>query len=470
MIRPLLLEAPAAPRPSPLARARAFFLQRWPGRIVAGAFVLWLLEGLLSLGGVELPADPGRARRRSSAGCSSPGSLARSSLAGGAAAVAHPDQADRLVPLHRARAGRPADALHVRRRRAAARAHGLARRHERGRSHRRRAAGDRPNGARRAARGRCRGGPAAAGPAGGRRASCTPAMAYTLLRGGRVVAQRGRGSRGAARLAAGPGLQGPGPRARGGGRARNERARCCARSAREEDAALVVELPVDARVPRRDRAADGHPRARAQRDRSSGADCRTKASARSASKRATARSRSRPRAAATRRRSGAGLLFVAFPDRTAWESGETVALAGTPWPIQYDPRVLIRRPRADPAAARCEREERARPAALRARHRGRRVRGDVRRGARARADAGALDHARRARALRRHREAARGRLRARDRAALAGPARGARRVLQPDVARDRAADARAGRQGAARGGAAHRAPDPDEPAAGRGRS
>ncbi|MFI4946441.1 MAG: PP2C family protein-serine/threonine phosphatase, partial [Burkholderiales bacterium] len=40
---------------------------------------------------------------------------------------------------------------------------------------------------------------------------------------------------------------------------------------------------------------------------------------------------------------GAGLLFVAFPDRTAWDSGETVALAGTPWPIQYDPRVLIRR-------------------------------------------------------------------------------------------------------------------------------
>ena len=38
-----------------------------------------------------------------------------------------------------------------------------------------------------------------------------------------------------------------------------------------------------------------------------------------------------------------GLLFVALPDRTAWETGETGALAGTPWAIQYDPLLLVRR-------------------------------------------------------------------------------------------------------------------------------
>jgi hypothetical protein len=56
MIRPLLLEAKAAPRPSLLARARTFFLERWRGRIVLAALVLWPVDGLLSLAGSELPA------------------------------------------------------------------------------------------------------------------------------------------------------------------------------------------------------------------------------------------------------------------------------------------------------------------------------------------------------------------------------------------------------------------------------
>ena len=56
MIRPLLLEAPKAPRQSLPARARAFFTARWPGRIVAAAFALWLVDGLLGVAGYGLPA------------------------------------------------------------------------------------------------------------------------------------------------------------------------------------------------------------------------------------------------------------------------------------------------------------------------------------------------------------------------------------------------------------------------------
>jgi serine phosphatase RsbU (regulator of sigma subunit) len=39
----------------PVARARAFFVSSWPGRVVAVAFLLWLLDGLLSLLGFALP-------------------------------------------------------------------------------------------------------------------------------------------------------------------------------------------------------------------------------------------------------------------------------------------------------------------------------------------------------------------------------------------------------------------------------
>jgi sigma-B regulation protein RsbU (phosphoserine phosphatase) len=38
-----------------------------------------------------------------------------------------------------------------------------------------------------------------------------------------------------------------------------------------------------------------------------------------------------------------GLVFVALPDRTVWETGEKGALAGAPWPIQYSPWQLVRR-------------------------------------------------------------------------------------------------------------------------------
>ena len=58
-MRPLLLEGPRPPAVGPLARARAFFTSTWAGRAVAVAFGLWILDGLLSLVGWTLPAPIG---------------------------------------------------------------------------------------------------------------------------------------------------------------------------------------------------------------------------------------------------------------------------------------------------------------------------------------------------------------------------------------------------------------------------
>jgi serine phosphatase RsbU (regulator of sigma subunit) len=52
---PLLPEGPQAPAHRPIARARAFFTATWRGRIVAGSFAVWLVDGLLSLVGRGLP-------------------------------------------------------------------------------------------------------------------------------------------------------------------------------------------------------------------------------------------------------------------------------------------------------------------------------------------------------------------------------------------------------------------------------
>ena len=54
-MRPLLLEGPRPPAVGRLARARAFFARTWPGRVVATALGLWILDGLLSLAGWALP-------------------------------------------------------------------------------------------------------------------------------------------------------------------------------------------------------------------------------------------------------------------------------------------------------------------------------------------------------------------------------------------------------------------------------
>ena len=58
-MRPLLSAGPRPPGPGTLSRARAFFTGRWPGRIVAAALLLFLLDRLLSLGGWALPGAIG---------------------------------------------------------------------------------------------------------------------------------------------------------------------------------------------------------------------------------------------------------------------------------------------------------------------------------------------------------------------------------------------------------------------------
>jgi len=58
-MRPLLSAGPRPPTPGTLSRARAFFAARWPGRIVAAALLLFLLDRLLSLGGWALPGAIG---------------------------------------------------------------------------------------------------------------------------------------------------------------------------------------------------------------------------------------------------------------------------------------------------------------------------------------------------------------------------------------------------------------------------
>ena len=137
----------------------------------------------------------------------------------------------------------------------------------------------------------------------------------------------------------------------------------------------------------------------------------------------------------------------------------------------HAPRLPVRAPRpraaplAHPAPARHERAERARAPDVRPRRPRPRLRRRVRGGPRPRPRPRPLDHPRRPRPLGGDPEAAAGRLRAPDPHPLARPARGAGRVLQPHVARDPAAHAGAGGEGEARGGAAHRAADPDEPAA-----
>ena len=54
-MRPLLLEGPHPPSVGSIVRARAFFTSTWPGRVVVAAFGLRLLDGLLSLAGWALP-------------------------------------------------------------------------------------------------------------------------------------------------------------------------------------------------------------------------------------------------------------------------------------------------------------------------------------------------------------------------------------------------------------------------------
>jgi serine phosphatase RsbU (regulator of sigma subunit) len=58
-MQPLLLEGPRPPAVGPVARARAFFAATWPGRVVLVCLGLRLLDGLLSLAGWALPGAIG---------------------------------------------------------------------------------------------------------------------------------------------------------------------------------------------------------------------------------------------------------------------------------------------------------------------------------------------------------------------------------------------------------------------------
>src|SRR5512141_767898 len=58
-MRQLLLEGPRPPAVGFRARARAFLTSTWRGRVVAAAFALWLLDRLLSLAGWGLPGAIG---------------------------------------------------------------------------------------------------------------------------------------------------------------------------------------------------------------------------------------------------------------------------------------------------------------------------------------------------------------------------------------------------------------------------
>jgi sigma-B regulation protein RsbU (phosphoserine phosphatase) len=54
-MQPLLPERPRPPALGLRARARHFFIATWPGRVVAFALAVWLLDGLLALAGRALP-------------------------------------------------------------------------------------------------------------------------------------------------------------------------------------------------------------------------------------------------------------------------------------------------------------------------------------------------------------------------------------------------------------------------------
>ena len=336
MIRPLLLEAPAAPRPSALARARAFFLESWRGRIVLAALVLWLVDGLLSLAGSELPAV-----------LSVPATIVRWLffvwllwrvllwLTGPllwrirtklivsylfialvpvvlltlfmcvAGVLLLGLTASRLVTSEVDRTGDVLLAVS------------------------RMALEQLPSSDAEAARQL----PARLAPARELHAG----VAYTLLRSGRVVARSG-----AAPEALPAWLKTPSFKSLVAVEHEDGVKSEVLRAVRQEgDAALVVELPVDAaflgEIEKRT-AIHVLDRTEIVEKRSSDtAERQVRLEAGDGKVQIETEGRR------YKAKKGAGLLFVAFPDRTAWDSGETVALAGTPWPIQYDPRVLIRR-------------------------------------------------------------------------------------------------------------------------------
>ena len=339
MIRPLLLEAPKAPRQGLPARARAFFTARWPGRIVAAAFAVRLLDALLSLAGLGLPnvltvpaavvlwlflawlvwsalrwlSDRLLWRIRTKLIVSYlfialvPVVLLTLFMAV-AGVLLLGLTASRVVTAEVERSG---DVLLTTARAALS---GL------------------PASDAEAARAL----PARLEPA----RELHPALGFTLLREGRVVATAGAAPRSLPAWLTGASFKGLVPREREAS-APDEVLRAVWR---EKGTALLVELPVDAaflaEIERRTtihvlEASEMHIEARDEHERAGrrvriGTESRQGVAFEAGGRKLTPKDPS-------------GLLFVALPDRTAWETGETGALAGTPWAIQYDPLLLVRR-------------------------------------------------------------------------------------------------------------------------------
>jgi serine phosphatase RsbU (regulator of sigma subunit) len=160
-----------------------------------------------------------------------------------------------------------------------------------------------------------------------------PALGFTLLRSGRVVAAEGEAPRALPKWLDGPSFKGL------SGTKKKEGPRHVLRAVwREDSAALVLELPVDpaflAQIQERTTVhvldvsemeiEEGEPPGSGVRRRRGGDPAvRFEANGR----------RLRPK-------DPSGMLFLALPDETDWETGER---GGAPWPIQYDPLTLVKR-------------------------------------------------------------------------------------------------------------------------------
>ena len=338
MIQPLLLEAPKPPRQSLPARARAFFTARWPGRVVAAALGIRVVDGLLSFAKRGLPAF-----------LTVPSSVVLWLFLAWLGWRALRWLSDRLLWRIRTKlivsylfiALVPVVLLSLFMAVAGVLLLGLTA--SRGVTAEVERAGDVLLTTARAALAELPAADAEAArvlPARLEAARALhPGLGFTLLRQGRVVASSGTAPRELPGWLKGPSFKGLVPRQR-------EEAppdEVLRAVWQERGAALLVEVPVDsaflAEIERRttihvleqgemqvevrdEPAAQGgvHVERRIQK----------RISIEAGGRRMTPKNPS-------------GLLFVALPDRTAWETGETGALAGTPWAIQYDPLLLVRR-------------------------------------------------------------------------------------------------------------------------------
>jgi serine phosphatase RsbU (regulator of sigma subunit) len=360
-MRTLLLEPPAAPPARFWVRALAFFRERWPGRIVAASFLVQLSGGLLSLAGWGLPDV-----------LTVPAGVVLWLFAAWLAWRAFRWASERLLWRIRTKlivsylftALVPVVLLTLFMVVAAVLLLGL--------TASRLVTAEVESTAEmllNTARTALSGLPAADGDAAralpARLAPARelhPGLAYTFLRDGRVIAAQGDAPRTLPAWLSGASFKGLVPLA-GPPPGEEGRARQAGGDGRPADDAhppevvravfqggnqtLLVELPVDAAfLAEVERRTGIHVFDRSELEvveRGDGGE--------GEADRRRVRVDSRPRGtvafeAGGRRlapKGSQGLLFVALPERTAWQSGDTGALLGTPWPIQYSPWQLVKR-------------------------------------------------------------------------------------------------------------------------------